>query len=172
MRFKGCRLVEFKTAKVKCKNLLRRVSWIGKAKVWYMPIDKYRGISLTKELVGVIENYVKTHPEMGYKSLADFVTVAIREKCEKLGIFTPEMMGPSLEHFNLDEQGVRILDRTLGDTASRGSIIDVYFKPENAWCEYCESTDCRHVKFALSLPEVQKILREKGWELHKKIKET
>jgi hypothetical protein len=102
---------------------------------------------------------------MGYKSLADFVTVAIREKCEKLGIFTPEMTGPSLEHFNLDEQGVRILDRTLRNGTVRGRIIDVYFKPDKAWCEYCESTRCQHVKFALGLPEVQKILKEKGWKI-------
>jgi hypothetical protein len=64
------------------------------------------------------------------------------------------------------------LDRSLANEHSRGRIIDVYFRPENAWCEYCESTDCRHVKFALSLPEVRKILREKGWEIRKKIKET
>jgi hypothetical protein len=137
-----------------------------------MPMDKYRGISLTKELVGVIEDYVKTHPEMGYKSLADFVTVAIREKCEKLGLFTPEMTGPPLEHFNLDERGVRILDRTLANGSTRGRIIDVYFKPDKVFCGYCGAEDCRHVRFALSLPKVQKILSEKGWEIRKKIRET
>jgi len=31
--------------------------------------------------------------------------------------------------------------------------------------------DCRHVQFALSLPKVQEILSEKGWEIRKKIKE-
>ena len=66
-----------------------------------MPMDKYRGVSLNKELVGAIEVYVKAHPEMGYKSLADFVTDALREKCEKLGIFVPGPELPILEHFNL-----------------------------------------------------------------------
>ena len=138
---------------------------MGKVKVWYMPMEKYRGISLQKELVGTIESYIKTHPEMGYKSLADFVTDAVRDKCEKLGIFTPEMLGPPLEHFNISEQGVRILDRTLGNGTSKGRIIDVYFKPEKALCEFCDSSNCRHVQFALSLPEVQKILKEKGWKI-------
>ncbi|MCJ7423584.1 ribbon-helix-helix domain-containing protein [Candidatus Bathyarchaeota archaeon] len=130
-----------------------------------MPMDKYRGISLQKELVGTIENYINTHPEMGYKSLADFVTDAIREKCEKLGIFTVESALPSLEHFNISEQGVRVLDRTLGNGTARGRIIDVYFKPEKVLCEYCDSSSCRHVQFALSIPAVQKIVQEKGWRI-------
>ena len=132
--------------------------------VWYMPMDKYRGISLQKELVGTIENYIKTHPEMGYKSLADFVTDAIREKCEKLGIFTVESALPPLEHFNISENGVRVLDRALGNGTARGRIIDVYFTPETVHCEYCDSSSCRHVQFALSIPAVQKIVQEKGWK--------
>jgi hypothetical protein len=46
-----------------------------------MPIGKYRGISLRRELVNKREEYMKAHPESGYKSLADFVTDAVREKC-------------------------------------------------------------------------------------------
>ena len=133
--------------------------------VWYMPMDKYRGISLQKELVGTIENYIKAHPEMGYKSLADFVTDAIREKCEKLGIFTVESALPPLEHFNISENGVRVLDRALGNGTARGRIIDVYFTPETVLCEYCDSNSCRHVQFALSIPAVQKIMQEKGWKI-------
>jgi hypothetical protein len=53
-----------------------------------VPVDKYRGVSLNRELVGAIENYIITHPERGYKSLADFVTDAVREKCEQLGVFS------------------------------------------------------------------------------------
>lgn len=72
---------------------------------------------------------------------------------------------PALEHFNISEHGVRILDRTLADKTSNGQILDVYFKPDNAWCGYCESARCQHVKFALNLPEVQEILRKKGWKI-------
>jgi len=130
-----------------------------------MPMDKYRGISLQKELVGTIENYINAHPEMGYKSLADFVTDAIREKCEKLGIFTVDTALPPLEHFNISEHGVRVLDRTLGNGTARGRIIDVYFKREKVLCEYCDSNSCRHVQFALSIPAAQKIMQEKGWKI-------
>jgi len=70
---------------------------------------------------------------------------------------SPEYL--SMEHFNLNEDGVRILDPKLH------WIVDVYFKPHKAWCSYCESESCNHVKFALGLPEVQKILKEKGWKI-------
>lgn len=40
---------------------------------------------------------------MAYKSLADFATDAIREKCEKLGIFLPKPELLVLEHFNVSE---------------------------------------------------------------------
>ena len=128
-----------------------------------MPMYNYRGISLQRDLVDMIENYIKVHSEMGYKSLADFATDAIREKCEKLGVFNPQMIGPPLEHFNISERGVRVLDRTLGNGTARGRIIDVYFTPETVLCEYCDSSSCRHVQFALNIPAVQKIVQEKGW---------
>jgi len=138
-----------------------------------MPVDRYRGVSLQRELVDKIEEYVKNHPETGYKSMADFVTDALRKRCEDLKILVPTPPElPTLEHFNIDEHGVRILDRSLANTTSNGRIIDVYFKPDKALCEYCGTSDCRHVEFALNIPKVQKILIEKGWEISKKIKET
>jgi hypothetical protein len=76
-----------------------------------------------------------------------------------------ETLQPPLEHFNINEHGVRILDRTLADKTSSGRIIDIHFKPDKVWCEYCESSKCQHVKFALDIPEVQKILRKKGWKI-------
>ena len=67
-----------------------------------------------------------------------------------------------LEHFNVDEEGVTILDRNLND---RGRMIHVNFKPEKIFCEECETEDCRHVDFALSLPEVQSLIYRKGWKI-------
>ena len=133
-----------------------------------MPIDKYRGISLHKELVGAIETYIKAHPEMGYKSLADFATDAIREKCEKLGIFVPKPELPVLEHFNLGESGVRILDRSLATKSTSGKIIDIYFKPEGIWCSHCQADSCRHIDFALTVPTIEEVVdkkRREGWKL-------
>jgi len=135
-------------------------------------MDKYRGVSLQRELINLIEEYIKAHPEMGYKSLADFVTDAVREKCSELKILGAASELPQLEHFNVSEQGVRILDRTITNGSSRGRIIDVYFKPDKVLCEYCGTDDCRHVEFALNIPKVRRILNEKGWPISRKIKET
>jgi len=74
-----------------------------------------------------------------------------------------EEMAPRLEHFNLNENGVMILDRELKPPPGR--IIQVYFRPEKVWCEYCSSDRCRHVEFALNIPKVQEILRKKGWKI-------
>ena len=64
--------------------------------------------------------------------------------------------------------GLKATVRSLANEHSRGRIIDVYFKPDKVLCEYCQSNNCKHVEFALSLPEARKILSEKGWEIRKK----
>ncbi|RLC75909.1 MAG: hypothetical protein DRI61_14170 [Chloroflexi bacterium] len=135
-----------------------------------MPVGKYRGVTLQRELLDLIEEYIKAHPEMGYKSLADFITDAVREKCEQLKILTPTPKPPPMEHFNISEHGVRILDRTLTNGISRGRIIDVYFSPEGALCEYCQTDNCKHIQFALTIPKIREIVwkkREEGWKLPK-----
>jgi len=109
---------------------------------------------------------------MECKNLADFVTDAVREKCSELKILGATSEPSPLEHFNVSEQGVRILDRTITNGSSRGRIIDVYFKPDKVLCEYCGTEDCRHVDFALNIPKVRRILNEKGWPISRKIKEA
>ena len=129
-----------------------------------MSTDEYTTVRLPKELMEEIDQIIE-HGVRGYKSRAEFIKEAIRKRFEELEALMPKPMPPALEHFNLNEHGVRVLDRTLPNTTSSGRIIDVYFNPDKVICEYCESSDCRHVKFALSLPEVQKILRKKGWKI-------
>jgi len=43
----------------------------------------FRGISLKKELIEEIENFMKEHPER-YKSTAEFVSEAVRLRIEEL----------------------------------------------------------------------------------------
>jgi Arc/MetJ-type ribon-helix-helix transcriptional regulator len=128
-------------------------------------------IKIPQEL---IEEMDKLKGVMGFRSRGEIAKEAIRQLLShyKETLDLPKLPPlPRLEHFNISENGVRILDRSLGNGVSKGRIIDVYFRPENAWCEYCQSTDCEHVEFALSIPKVQKILIEKGWPISKKIKE-
>jgi Arc/MetJ-type ribon-helix-helix transcriptional regulator len=126
-------------------------------------------VKIPRDLIDEMDKLIGS---LGFRSRGEIAKEAIRQLLDhyKESLASPEP--PKLEHFNICEEGVRVLDRSLANEHSKGRIIDIYFKPDNAWCEYCESTDCRHVKFALSLPEVRKILKEKGWPLRKKIKET
>ena len=122
-----------------------------------MPIDKYRGISLQRELVNMIEQYIKTHPEAGYKSLADFVTEAVRKRCEELEILVPKAEPPPLEHWNVNQDHVTVLDHRAR------MLADVYFKNNKVYCELCKAENCEHVKYALNIPKVQQLLHKKGW---------
>ena len=125
--------------------------------------DDYTTVRLPKELMKEIDDIIKRGIR-GYKSRAEFIKEAIRKRFEELETSQPmPKLLPPLEHFNVNEEGVRILDRTLASKTSTGRIIDVYFKPDNVWCDYCQSSSCRHIKFALDLPVVQEILDKKGW---------
>ena len=126
--------------------------------------DDYTTVRIPKELIEEIDNIIKRGIR-GYKSRAEFIKEAIRKRSEELKTFQPMPELPPLEHFNIDQQGVRVLDRTLASQTSSGRIIDVYFKPDNVWCEYCQSSGCRHTKFALNLPAVQEILNKKDWKM-------
>ncbi len=122
-------------------------------------MEKYRAANLQQELANTIEEYIKTHPEMGYLDMDDFVRDAVRDKFDRLNNVQSKPTLPMLEHFNLNETGVKILDRSLAEGTSNGRVVDVLFKPDKVWCDYCQEEDCIHVKFALSLPEAQQILR-------------
>jgi Arc/MetJ-type ribon-helix-helix transcriptional regulator len=125
--------------------------------------DEYVTVRLPKELMDEVDEMIRNGVR-GYKSRAEFIKEAIRKRCEELAANALAEI-PVLEHFNVSEQGVRILDRSLQSKSSRGRIIDVYFKPDNAWCDYCESSNCNHVRFALNLKEVQETLKKKGWKI-------
>jgi hypothetical protein len=71
----------------------------------------------------------------------------------------------TMKHFNLDETGVRILDPSLATEHSPdGRIIDVSFKRGKAFCEYDDTDNCKHIEYALSLPIVREIFKQKGWK--------
>ena len=57
--------------------------------------EEYRSIRLRRAVLNKVEKYILEHPEMGYKSLADFVTDAIREKLIELHSF--ESRKPEVE---------------------------------------------------------------------------
>lgn len=120
----------------------------------------YTTVSIPMSLVGRIDNYLAKEDAI-YKSMVDFVLSAIRKELRNLGLLDTGRR-PILAHFNLNEEGVRILDRTIN------RIVDIAFKPDGIWCDYCEARNCHHIQFALAQTEIQHVIRRKrkeGWKL-------
>ena len=136
-----------------------------------MPAEKYRGITLQRELVDKIEQYISDYPEKGYKSIADFVTDAVRRRAEELQLF---QVTPRFEHFNTYEDRVVILDRRLG---SHANVVTLRVKPVGGngfklYCERCNSTNCEHVLYAATIPEVLDSFEERDGVYKGKYGET
>ena len=121
--------------------------------------EKFRTISVKTELANKIEEFVKGHPEYGYRSISQFMEDAARKRLEQLEVLSPI---PRFEIINHDENGVKLLDRQLH------RVVDVYIKPVGIKCSECDSSDCVHVSYVLQQPDIQKLIRRKrkeGWKL-------
>jgi hypothetical protein len=115
----------------------------------------YRGVSVKKELIDQIENFIQENPQ--YKGVADFVHEAIRVRMEDL-----KSKPPRFEHFNIGPDGARITDR------QKGIIADIYFKPSGIFCDVDKSNTCEHIDFALTVPKIKEIIKQRkkdGWNL-------
>jgi len=112
-------------------------------------------IRLRMDLDGVEAEHFKFIKRfLGVKNDTEVVRVLLRQYWRQ----HKEELEPSLQHFNLNEEGVMILDHSF--TPPR--IIQVSFTPDGtAECELCDSPTCRHIQFALSIPEVTEILSKR-----------
>jgi len=107
--------------------------------------------------VSEIERFIAIHPE--YRGTADFVSEAVRVRIEDL---RKSHAQPRFEHFNMGENGVRISDRKIK------LIADIYIKPQGMFCDLDKSDNCEHIDYALTIPEIQEIIKKhlkEGWKL-------
>jgi hypothetical protein len=116
-----------------------------------MPRGRFRGVSLQKEVIDAVEKYLKNNPNAPYRSVAEFISEAIRLRLQELT--------PSLEHFNVNRDHVTIIDH------KRRRFADVYFSRKGVKCELCMSQNCEHVKYALTIPKVVEALQKHGWKI-------
>ena len=125
-----------------------------------MPPRKWKSVSIPEDILTRIKEIIKNYPELGYRSVSDFIIAAIKahpdyKLADELTRF---------EHFNVYENHVTIWDKKLN------RLVDVYFseiKPPYVMCSLCERSDCEHVKFALSIPKVVEALTKRGWKIDK-----
>jgi hypothetical protein len=120
----------------------------------------YRSISIKAEFADSLEVFIKNNPQYGYRSLAQFLEDASRRRLEELK--AEETKFPRMVRVNTSEDGVKIWDNKVRLNA------DITFTPAGAHCSIDETDDCDHITFALSLPEIKKIVRKRkqeGWKL-------
>ncbi|MCE2499197.1 MAG: hypothetical protein J4F28_09515 [Nitrosopumilaceae archaeon] len=116
--------------------------------------DDFTSVSLNRALVIQIRRVLLTvgAQENGLTSVAKFVELAIREKLGDIEI-------KRFSHVSTLDDGIRILDNWMKPI---GSIVTVSFKDEWAWCDHCEDMSCVHVQYAWAIPEIRKVLEERG----------
>jgi len=133
---------------------------------------EYGKPSIDKNLYDAVAQFIEDYPDFGYGSINQFIEDAVRRRCEELRVF--ELI-PRFFHFNVYEDHITIGDRKLGQDDEHGRrqprLIDIYFKPVGKfneyvlWCEYCESDNCEHVKYALTIQQkYEKYIKAKGWK--------
>lgn len=113
-------------------------------------------VKIPREL---IEKMDRLKGKEGFRSRGEIAKVALRKLLDTYKDVIEESV---LQHFNLNEDGVAILDRAIN------MIANVAFTPKGIRCDYCETDDCRHIDFALTIPEVQSVVkkrRKEGWKL-------
>ena len=104
---------------------------------------------LMEELEKFLESAVAK--KTGFTSKTQATTTAMREFIQKYS--------KRFEHVNTYEDKVRILDNNIG---KRGDIVTVQFKGKVAFCDYCESNNCIHVKYCWEIPQVAEVLKKHG----------
>jgi len=116
---------------------------------------EYTKLSLNKELLDKIQQFIDEYPEKGYRNITHFVEDSVRHRADELQVFE---LTPRFKHINTYEDHATIEDKKAG-------IIDIYPKEDGTlYCEHCDKTNCEHVKFALTVPKIMKPLENRGWK--------
>ena len=128
---------------------------------------EYKNIPLKKEFAERIQRLIEQNPDLGFRSVTQFIEDASRRRLEELEKqYANKPTKPPLEHFNLNEDGVIIIDRIIQPGKER--LIQIYFKPEGILCEYHNTNDCYHIRYAYTKEDIKKVLRKhykEGWKL-------
>ena len=120
----------------------------------------FKSYSIKKEFAERLEDFVKAHPELGYRSVAQLLEDSTRRRLEDLQSQIKEP--PRFEQINIDENGTKILDRKIRE------VVNVYIKPQGIKCGLDQTDNCEHISFALTLQDVRETIRnhrKEGWKL-------
>ncbi|MDR2720257.1 MAG: hypothetical protein LBC03_05600 [Nitrososphaerota archaeon] len=122
---------------------------------------RFRGVSIKKELIDQVEEFITDNPE--YKGVADFIHESIRVHMHTIR----QKNKKRFQHLNKGEV-VRIIENNKDGSIK--TVADLYFKqPGLIYCDHCESTDCEHIQFALTVTDIREIIqnlnKKTGWNI-------
>jgi len=93
-----------------------------------------------------VGNFSKTHSGLGKWIIREFLL---------------DNTSFRFKHINTNDRHITIQD----NKTRRVFDVRIEEEPNQLRCGFCDRTDCEHVAYAYTLPEVRKTLKKKGWEL-------
>ena len=78
----------------------------------HKPEFDFKSFSIKKEFAEKLEAFIKSHPELGYRSVAQFLEDSSRRRYEEL--ISQIREPPRFEQINIDENGTKILTEKSG----------------------------------------------------------
>jgi hypothetical protein len=116
-----------------------------------VPEKGWKSITIRDKTLARINRMFTDHQEalksLGVETPDDLLNLAM----DKISRTQP--LKERLEHFNVYQDHVTIQDNELG-----GRLVNVYIRDRKFVCDHDRSSDCIHVGFAMSLPEVKRRL--------------
>lgn len=109
-------------------------------------------VKIPQELVAEMDKLIGKY---GFRSRGEIAKEAIRE-------LLAEYEKSPFEMLNHDDRGVKVIDRQLC------RVADIQITPNGIHCPVCDASKCEHIRFALSQPDVRKIVTQKqkeGWQI-------
>jgi hypothetical protein len=109
---------------------------------------------ITVEIFKQTYDVLKANASKKRWNTKDYINTVLTEVLERDKFL--QTYAPSLSRIGFEDNVLFIKDAKLGKTA------EVYLKDRTLYCSNCESKDCRHIHYALALPEVAKLYLHKA----------
>lgn len=123
-----------------------------------MPKEGFKSITVSDQIYDRFQDIYNENKETlankGVRSLSGYVSYMLEESMnrdETFARFAPKIEGISIED-----------DRVILKDHIQNRIVEVVLQESEMHCYLCESKDCMHIGYVLSMPEVYKALNAKG----------
>ena len=113
-------------------------------------------VAIKRALIDEIERFLLTQTarDAGLTSAPQFVDLAIRMMIRRIELMRFELIHAYEGHVSILDSKVKPL----------GAIAHVYLREVNMWCDLCDEHLCVHMQYMWEVPEVRRMLQERGFE--------